>query len=104
MPEVQGIGGIFIGSDDAARLAGWFQTVLVIKMEQHPNGKSYYRVFATRDLESHVVRENPVFAIIQSDEPLARSGPGFTLRLRVDNLDDYLALLKERGLNPSVQC
>ena len=98
MPNVQGIGGVFIDSADAARLAGWYADILGIRMEAHPDGIGYYRVFPTRDAETSVLRENPVFAINQAEGPLADEGRGFVLNLRVDDLDAYLELLRSRGV------
>ena len=98
MASVQGIGGIFIDSQDAGRLAGWYQDVLGIAMEAHPDGTGYYRVFATRDAESAILRWNPVFAINQAKEQLAEQGRGFMLNLRVDDLYAFLDQLRTRGV------
>ncbi len=51
-------------------------------------------MFATRDAETSVLRENPVFAINQATSPLATTGRGFVLNLRVDDLDAMLAHLR----------
>ncbi len=98
MASVQGIGGVFIESNDAPRLAKWYQDVLGIVMEAHPDGIGYYCVFPTRDAESGIMRENPVFAINQARERIPASGRGFTLNLRVDDLFPYLDQLRERGV------
>lgn len=98
MAEVQGIGGVFIDSEDATALASWYETVLGIEMEPHPDGTSFYRVFFTRDVKTSVVRGNPVFAINQAKERLASAGRGFVLNLRVDDLDRFLARLRPLGV------
>ena len=98
MAKVQGIGGVFIESDDAARLAGWYEEVLGIEMEPHPNGTSYFRVFQTRDVDTAVVRENPVFAVHQATERLPEESRGFVLNLRVDDLREFLDQLRTRGV------
>ncbi|MBT3389655.1 MAG: hypothetical protein HN413_04530 [Chloroflexi bacterium] len=98
MASVQGIGGVFIESNDAQSLAEWYRDVLGIEMEAHPDGIGYYRVFPTRDVESSVVRENPVFAINEAREQIPASDRGFTLNLRVDFLSPYLDQLRERGV------
>ncbi len=97
MTRVEGIGGVFIDSNDAAALAGWYQDILGIDLNAHPDGSGYYRVFYTRDPEHSFLRENPVFAINQAQQPLAATGRGFTLNLRVDNLVEYLAVIRRRG-------
>jgi catechol 2,3-dioxygenase-like lactoylglutathione lyase family enzyme len=96
MAQVEGIGGVFIESDDAAGLAGWYEDVLGVQMEAHPDGIGYYRVFPTRDVESSSIRENPVFAINQSQEQLAETGRGFMVNLRVDDLGEFLEQLRSK--------
>jgi catechol 2,3-dioxygenase-like lactoylglutathione lyase family enzyme len=99
MTSVQGIGGVFIYSMDAANLANWYQTVLGIDMERHPDGDKYFKVFFTRDPETSVIRENPVFAIYQAHETLAQQGRGFLLNLRVADLATLLEKLRAQGVD-----
>jgi catechol 2,3-dioxygenase-like lactoylglutathione lyase family enzyme len=98
MALVQGIGGVFIDSNDAAQLASWYEDVLGIEMEAHPDGIGYYRVFPTRDVETSILRENPVFAINQAQEELAGTGRGFVVNLRVDDLPEFLEELRFKGV------
>lgn len=98
MASVQGIGGVFIDSMDATRLARWYEDTLGITMEAHPDGIGYYHVFATRDADSSILRENPVFAINQATEELAEQGRGFILNLRVDDLDALLEQLRAKNV------
>jgi catechol 2,3-dioxygenase-like lactoylglutathione lyase family enzyme len=98
MTGVQGIGGVFIYSTDAAKLANWYEAVLDVEMERHPDGDKYFKVFFTRDPESSVIRENPVFAIYQAHEALASQGRGFILNLRVNDLSALLEKLREQGV------
>lgn len=99
MASVQGIGGIFIDSENASQLAGWYQEMLGIKMEPHPDGTGYYHVFPTHDVEASIFRENPVFAINRVDGKLAEEGRGFVLNLRVDHLHGFLDQLRARGVS-----
>lgn len=98
MASVQGIGGVFIDSQDAPRLARWYEEILGIKLEAHPDGNGYYCVFPTRDAHTSILRENPVFAINQAREPLADKGRGFVLNLRVDDLYKFLERLRAAGV------
>ena len=98
MAGVKGIGGVFIDSDDAHQLAAWYEEMLGIEMESHPNEIGYYRVFHTRDIETSIVRENPVFAINHAPDKLAKTGRGFVINFRVDNLTEYLAQLRSKGV------
>ena len=94
MANVEGIGGVFIYSIDAKRLADWYQSVLGIKMEKHPDGASFYKVFQTRDLQSGEVRENPVFAIKPCISSMVTDLPGYMLNLRVDDLEEFLEQIR----------
>jgi catechol 2,3-dioxygenase-like lactoylglutathione lyase family enzyme len=103
MATVQGIGGVFIDSHDATGLARWYEEMLGMTLEAHPDGIGYYRVFPTRDVETAVFRENPVFAINQAKEALAETGRGFVLNLRVDDLHEFLAQLRAKGVAVDAQ-
>jgi catechol 2,3-dioxygenase-like lactoylglutathione lyase family enzyme len=94
--HIKGIGGAFIDSNNAERLSLWYESILGIHLEGHEKG--YYRVFPHIDVESGVTRENPVFAINQTDEPLPEKNRGFTINFRVDQLDKFLSTLTEKGV------
>lgn len=98
MARVEGIGGVFIDSEDAGRLAQWYEEVLGVTMDGHPDGVGYFHVFETRDVHTSVLRENPVFAINQAKMPLAQEGRGFVLNLRVDDLHAFLDELRARDV------
>jgi catechol 2,3-dioxygenase-like lactoylglutathione lyase family enzyme len=96
---VEGIGGFFLGSRDPAALANWYHRYLGIVFREHPEQDSYYIVFRTRDVQTAEIRESPVFAIIPNEESLAAPGErGFTLNLRVTDLDRTLEDLERRGI------
>lgn len=98
MARVEGIGGVFIESEDAGRLAQWYEEMLGVTMDGHPDGVGYFHVFETRDVLTSVLRENPVFAINQAKKPLAQTGRGFVLNLRVDDLHAFLDELRSRDV------
>jgi predicted enzyme related to lactoylglutathione lyase len=98
MASIQGIGGVFIDSDDPQRLAGWYEQVLGIKMEAHPDGSGYYHVFESRDAQTSILRENPVFAINKAKEKLPTGSRGFMINLRVDELEAMLKQIQAKGV------
>ncbi len=98
MASVKGIGGAFILAEDPARLAGWYRDSLGIDLEPLTERPGYFKVFSTRDLETSIVRANPVFAIHRADEKLAPRGRGFVINLRVDDLVAFLEELRDRGV------
>ncbi len=97
MTAIKGIGGIFIHSNDPARLADWYERVLGLAMEHHPT-EGYFHVFWHKDPESGVLRENPVFAINGTDAPLTDAPRQFVLGLRVDDLDAFLEKLSGQNV------
>lgn len=99
MATVQGIGGVFIDSNDAAALARWYEAMLGVTMEANPDGSGYYHVFTTRDVATSVVRHNPVFAINQAKVPVDEEGRGFVLNFRVDDLVAFLEELRGREVS-----
>lgn len=98
MASVKGIGGAFIYSRDAARIAAWYRDVLGIRTELLPDGTGYYKVFETRDVDTLVLRENPVFAINQAPASLPDDRRAFMVNLRVDDLRKFLDQLRNKGV------
>ena len=98
MAKIEGIGGVFFKSNNAKALTEWYRDVLGVDTEPMPDGQSFYKVFNTRDYYTSQVRENPVFAIEQTDVPLKKAIDHFTLNLRVDKLDEFLAHIKTLGV------
>ncbi len=98
MASIKGIGGAFMESNDAKKLATWYETFLGIKMIPEHSNSGGYHVFWTIDAETGVKRENPVFAINQAKETLADSNRGFMFNFRVDNLDEFLVRLEDQDI------
>jgi len=99
MGTVEGIGGVFLDSNDAPALAEWYRGHLEIEFEEHPDGGSFFFVFRTRDLLTKKIRENPVFAINQTATTLAPPAQrGLTINLRVADLDSTLSRLIAAGV------
>ncbi len=106
MEGARGIAGIFLDSEDPARLAAWYNEHLDVGLIgaqglglDAPDEQSFYRVFHTRDVDSGDVRESPVFAINQASGPLAPGNErGHVLGLRVDDLDAVLTYLGSIGI------
>lgn len=100
MSTVEGIGGVFLDSNNASALADWYQRHLGIVFNEHPQGGSFYVVFRTRDVETGETRENPVFAINQTDAPLAAPEQrGVTVNPRVADLDEVLGRVETEGVD-----
>lgn len=98
MANIEGLGGVFIASKDARALADWYGDVLGIEMKPMPDGTSFYKVFFSRDVHTSQLRENPVFAIVPAEKDIQKGVDHFTLNLRVDNLEPFLAQIRSHGV------
>ena len=106
MAGAQGIAGVFLDSEDPAALAAWYDEHLRVGFAgaqglglDAPEEQSFFRVFATRDIDSSEVRENPVFAINKATGPLAPGDErGHVVGLRVDDVDAVLAYMATVGI------
>ncbi len=100
MGTVEGIGGVFLESNDAPALVEWYRRHLDIDFDEHPNGGSFFFVYRTRDVLTKEIRENPVFAINQTGTALAPAEQrGLTINLRVADLEDTLNRLTIAGVH-----
>ena len=91
---VEGVGGVFLDSHDAAALADWYRRHLGIDFQEHPDERSHYVVFRTRDIATGKIRENPVLGIFPAEGELAPPDErGFVVNLRVNDLDRTLDAL-----------
>ena len=100
MGTVEGIGGVFLDSNDAGALAEWYRRHLDIEFEEHPDDASFFFVFRTRDLLTNEIRENPVLAINQASTALAPAEQrGLTINLRVADLEGTLNRLITAGVH-----
>ena len=108
MARVEGIGGIFIHSEDPEALAAWYDEHLGVGFIaaqgvglDAPEEQSFFRVFHTRDIETSMIRENPVFAINRASGQLAPGAErGHVIGLRVDDIDAVLEHLSSHGIEP----
>jgi len=89
--RVTGVGGIFVRSKDPKALAAWYRDVLGIKLESWGGAALRY------DAPNHP----PVLvwnAFPQASKYFAPSESGFMLNFAVDDLDAFLARLREKGV------
>ena len=89
--RITGVGGIFIKSKDPKALAHWYRDVLGVRLE--PWGGAMLRY----DAPGHppVVTWN---AFPSSTDYMAPSTREFMIDFAVDDLDAYLARLKDKGV------
>lgn len=111
---IDGVGGAFIFSNDARRLANWYRDHLGMEFEGDAEFKAYYQVFWGLDPEEKTRRLDTTFSIMQATVELARHGvteepdsmygdQPFMVNLRVRDLDAALDVLTSKGVQPIKQ-
>ena len=126
MALIDGLGGAFVFSNDATRLADWYADAFGFQFEGDAEFGAFYQMFWGMDPEDPQRKMDTTFAIMQATIPLPKpepktgseAGPAgpeaevaesdesmygdqpFMVNLRVRDLDAVLAHLAERGLEP----
>lgn len=111
MNQINGIGGAFIFSNDAARLAKWYKDNLGIEFEGDPEYGAFYRVFFGLDPDDTSRKLDTTFSIMKATEILPERKTGvepesmygdqpFMVNFRVTDLDGFLKDLAAKRIKP----
>jgi len=111
MALIDGVGGAFVFSNDAERLADWYHEYLGLDFEGSAEFGAFYQVFWGLDPQDGERRMDTTLAIMQATVELPERTVGgepdsmygdqsFMLNLRVRDLAAVLAHLAERGIRP----
>ncbi len=107
---INGIGGVFIFSENPEALANWYSKTLGINFESVENGNTHYTVFWSRDDKHTERRFDTTFAIMKSKvnfpehqnnlkEKDMYGDRKFMLNLRVDDMQQLLIQLRSLKIN-----
>src|SRR6185369_17111379 len=95
---IDGIGGIFLLSNDPAKLVAWYERCLGMKLMQYEANKSYGLEFVTIDSPSDREKKSTIFSIQKAKEPLAEGiRDQHVLNLRVLDLEATIKRLATEG-------
>ena len=108
---IDGIGGAFVFSNDAQRLADWYRECLGFEFEGAPEYGAFYQMFWGLDPQDPTRRIDTTFSIMQAKVPLERAvlevepedmygDQPFMVNLRVRDLDALLEFLSSKGIEP----
>ncbi len=97
---IEGIGGIFVYAQDAARLAAWYRDVLGLVADPIGEG-AYMHDFRVREPEGARRLTHTVWAIFQLEPDTARAPASFVVNYRVADLPAMLERL--RGLSIAIE-
>jgi predicted enzyme related to lactoylglutathione lyase len=95
---IDGIGGVFIYSNDAKALSNWYAHHFGIHLETYEEGKVYGTEFKYRRLGDSSKIDSTVFSITQSKVTLGPERREAVVNYRVRDLAAFLEQLKADGI------
>ena len=99
MKLIDGIGGVFIFSNDMNKLAAWYRDCLGIGAPSgDPECKSIYATFDSRDIENPEIKRTMAWAIVATDQDIRNKPRTGQINYRVKNLKEVLDHLKSKGV------
>jgi len=96
---IDGIGGVFLFSNDTKRLVTWYRDCLGILAEgQDGECDSIYKSFEYRDIENPEVKRTIVWAIIPTKQDIKDKPRTGRINYLVKNLGEVVSHLKSKGV------
>lgn len=96
---IDGIGGVFLFTNDVKRLATWYRDNLgIIPEGEDTECKSVYRTFDSRDLDNPDTKWTLAWAIMPTKEDIKDKPRTGQINYRVKKMSDVLAHLKSKGV------
>jgi predicted enzyme related to lactoylglutathione lyase len=96
---IDGIGGVFLFSNDAKRLAAWYRDCLGIEAAgQDAECSSVYATFDSRDLQSPEVKRTTAWSIMTTKDDIRDKPRTGQINYRVKSMKEILAHLKSKGV------
>ena len=96
--KVNGIGGVFVNSDDPKSLAGWYSRHLGLEFNSDDLPNGFFQVFKYRDAEDPSRRLDTTFAILPAEERPGAGHGRVMINFRVDDLAALVAQLAADGI------
>jgi catechol 2,3-dioxygenase-like lactoylglutathione lyase family enzyme len=96
---IDGIGGVFLFSNDTKRLAAWYRDCLGIEAAgQDAECNSVYATFDSRDVENPEIKRTMAWAIMLSKDDLDGKPRTGQINYRVKSMKEVLDHLKSKGV------
>jgi len=96
---IDGIGGVFLFSNDTKRLVTWYRDCLGILAEgQDSECDSIYKSFDYRDIENPEIKRTIVWAIIPTKQDIKDKPRTGRINYLVKNLGEVVSHLKSKGV------
>ena len=98
MSLIDGIGGVFLFSNNPKRLAEWYGENLGISYQASPDCSSIYKSFDYRDLTDASLKRSTTWAILGSDSDINGKPRTGQINYRVKSMTETLSHLQSKGV------
>ena len=98
MDLIDGIGGVFLFSNNPKRLAEWYGDNLGISYSESPDCSSIYKSFEYRDFTDAAVKRTTTWAILRSDNDITGRPRTGQINYRVKSMTETLSHLQSKGV------
>lgn len=98
MHLIDGIGGVFLFSNNPKRLAEWYRENLGISYEESPDCSSIYKSFEYRDFTNGSLKRSTTWAILSSENDISGKPRTGQINYRVKSMTDTLSHLQSKGV------
>jgi predicted enzyme related to lactoylglutathione lyase len=96
---IDGIGGAFLFTNDAKRLAGWYRDCLgMVPSGEDSECSSIFKSFDYRDFENPEIKKNITWAIIPTKDDIKDKPRTGQINYTVKNMAEILEHLKSKGV------
>ena len=96
---IDGIGGVFLFSNDAKRLVAWYRDCFgMVPAGEDSECDSIYKTFEYRDLENPEIKRTIVWAIMPTDQDIRDKPRTGKVNYLVKNMGEVLSHLKSKGV------
>jgi predicted enzyme related to lactoylglutathione lyase len=96
---IDGIGGVFLFSNDSKKLVAWYRECLGIVAEgQDGECDSIYKTFEYRDLENPEIKKTMVWAIMPTKQDIKDKPRTGRINYLVKDMGKLLSHLKSKGV------
>lgn len=98
MNLIDGIGGVFLFSNNPKRLAEWYRDNLGISYSESPDCSSMYKSFEYRDLTDASLRRTTTWAILSTKNNIESKPRTGQINYRVRSMTEILSHLQSKGV------
>jgi catechol 2,3-dioxygenase-like lactoylglutathione lyase family enzyme len=96
---IDGIGGVFLFTNDIKRLAAWYRDCLgIVPAGEDRDCNSIYATFESRDIENPEIKRTLAWAIMPTDQDIKDKPRTGRINYRVKNMGEILSHLQGKGV------